>query len=196
MTVIAAMLDRDAGIAYIGSDSDGSNGYSQEDHGTKVRQIGPRIAVGWSGTYLLERWVRRSLADLLTFDDGQQHTEPERFRPKLEDAWDAWRGFARGLGHGATQGTSFDITGELVVATPERLYICQCDGAVLDANGYSASGSGKYAAMGSLRTSEQLRERFKSLKAEEAVRLAIEGAIRHVTSCGGEVHLLSVGGSG
>lgn len=191
MTIIAAMLDARTQVAIIASDSDGVGGCEAQDYGPKVLQLGPRVAVGWSGSYLLSRWARGSLAALLTSDDGEQHTEPERFRPKLEEAWDAWRVFAKA--RDLKVGDNAAIMGFLLVVTPSLIYMCSSDGAVLPCKEYSAIGSGSEAALGALFTLTKTRERYPNFKVEEAVRMAIEGAIRHITSCGGEVHLLSVG---
>lgn len=190
MTVIAAFVGKS--VSAIGSDTDGSNGWIAEGHGTKVYMIGGHVAAGFTGSYLVQRWVRDSLEGLLKGDDAEiPHNDHLRFQRRLEVAWASWRSECRGLGIGKVGDCgSLDIPGALLVLIPGKVFMCQADGSVLESNGYGSVGAGSAVALGSLATAERL---MKKSSPSKVVKTAIKVAIRHVPSCGGHPVVLEIG---
>jgi len=186
MTIIAACIN-DQGSA-IASDSLGSNGWNCSTYGSKLIQPFPNIAVGFSDTYLVERWVRRFFRESITRDneDGWKNN-PNAFRNTVEDSWDTWRQWMKDRGHGKTDSSgTFSVPGTVIVATPKSIFVLYSDGfSLVPECGYAAIGSGTNVSLGALAI-------MKDSPPKIAVEAAVQAAILHVPSCGGEIHVIDL----
>ena len=189
MTIIAACVNEHG--AAIASDSLGSNSWNCSTYGSKLIQPFPNIVIGFSGSYMVERWVRRFFVDSVQRDkEDQWEDDPDSFRITIEDSWDKWRWWMKNQGHGdASSDGSFNLPGSCLLVTPKLVYALYGNGAVLvPETGYAATGSGEDVALGALTV-------LNEGPADVAVSAAVLSAIRHVPSCGGDVHVLIPGES-
>lgn len=179
MTILAAMLEPSTGRAYIASDSAGTGSTVRVDFGSKLVRISPSIVIGIASTYLLSRWLRETRAAPAPLD-----TSLPDFDLQLDGFCDSWRkwGKERGLGHTENDG-SHHVPGDMLVATPSKLYTIDRTGAVNGHAGlYAAVGGGEEVALGSLHIAQAL-----GIDARKAVKGAVEASIHHHIYCGGEV---------
>lgn len=186
MTIIAAICDGQHAV--IASDSDGSTEFYSEDHGSKVFEVAPGLVAGAAGSCIVGAWCRRHLRGLLADESGVVPLDPEHLRPRIEDAWDAYR---RHLHERSQRSPIIDLKCDsLVLATAVAIYIAQADGSVVLTQHYAARGSGVELAMGSLYTT-LVALGWDDI--EGAARVAVETCLRHSPSCGGSVHVARVG---
>jgi ATP-dependent protease HslVU (ClpYQ) peptidase subunit len=185
VTIIAGFSR--VGDSAIAGDTLASNGYMKFTSGSKIFSITNQIAVGLSGSYVIQEWIEEDLADLLRTADPMDDTQ---FISKLRKAWRAYRKEQKSAGMGTTntEGT-LTIPGSLLVVTPIGVYVCQTDGAVIRHELYGAIGSGAEVALG---TMHALSEPGMTDTVAEIVEAAVAAAIAHVPSCGGEIDIIEV----
>jgi 20S proteasome alpha/beta subunit len=178
MTIIAAVIDGRSAV--IACDSLGSNGWSKSVYGSKLVRLRNDLVVGISGSYLLARWLR---------EGGAEEALREPGAAALDKLWAAWRVWAKAQGCGHTDPSGdHNIPATVLAAMPGQLFELQSDGSVLRAAfPYAAVGSGASVALGALAAA-----RLARLDVWASAPLAVHAAIRHVPSCGGDVHVQCV----
>jgi hypothetical protein len=163
MTCIAAAVDPMGRVA-IGCDTELTTTYRMSSC-TKLLTWGPwRVAA--AGPSLWRRFVTE-LAPTLA----------EKTPQVFADEWVSW---ARGRGHGGSDGNHLWLDGAWILARPGELVQVGADGAlVVPAEGYVAIGSGASVAVGALYA-------LRHEPVAKQVRAAIEAAIAHGHGCGGD----------
>lgn len=181
MTVIAAYDDGDK--YWIASDSMGEAGGTQYELGTKLIDRGQYI-IGFSWSYRVADIIReskelpaaiRGIADLRKLRDAVQE---QLVQDKL-------------IG-GGSENESKRSSGEhplsIIVVSPSGIFTLEGDYQIHKiTDGYIACGSGTDVALGALLSCRKL-----DVYGKDAVKLAVQAAIKHITTCGGKVHVKSV----
>ena len=180
MTVIAAATDGE--VAAIGSDSHGTIvGWLTSDYGPKVIHVFDKVAIGFSGSYTVERWIRRYFGPAMRKRERLWETDPDAFHEAVEDAWDGWRAWSADRGEWNTAKEC-----DCIVAAPGIILKLESNGGVLrPGEPYSAIGTGTAVAVGAMAV-------LPDVPPMDAVSLAVSAAIRHATGCGGDPHVIEV----
>lgn len=174
MTVIAGIIDKNRGV--IASDTFGTGWINTDPYGSKVIRVFDGVAIGYCGTYVLDRWARRSFGPVMGKKARLWRDDLEAFQEVLEDAWDEWQVFNANRGDWkATTG------GNCLVVVPGAIFELQSDGSVLPCERrYAAIGSGGYHAMGALAAMPN------NMTLVNRAKKAVEIAIEHSPGCGGD----------
>ncbi len=183
MTVIAAYDDEDR--YWIASDSVGSAGGVKYELGSKLIQKGNYI-IGFSWSYRVADIIRESrdlpdrilsIQDVRNMRDIIRATMIKDGLLNNNDESDARRSMA--------SGHPVDVT----LISPSGIYTIESDYQIHKiTTGYIASGSGTEVAIGALFTCKKL-----GVDGKQAVKVAVNSAIKHITTCGGKCHIKSVG---
>lgn len=181
MTVIAAAVTPN--VAAIASDTYGTSANRTDPYGPKVIHVFDGVAVGYAGTYVLDRWLRRTFGPALGKKARLWRDDADAFHELVEDSWDQWLNWNSGRGpwDASTDGIC------LVVAPGILLELS--NGFVLrHGRPYAAVGDGDSIAAGALCVMAD----ETCMNPPAMVERAVKAAVRHVPSCGGDPWVIEV----
>lgn len=173
MTCIVSFLDKENGIGYIGGDSFGSTTYSGQVYKNKKvfkSKDTKDIVIGYTNSFrmgdLLE--YTPNLFDKLDIFEGKEINREylvTKFIPKISSV------FAQGKFEACRNGEASG--GEFILTTKNAIYTIQKDYSVLESStDYASVGSGSYFALGSLYSTNNI----KDLTPVDKIKMALEAA--------------------
>jgi len=173
MTVIAAAEDS-TGV-WIGSDSKGIAGDVTYELGSKIIKKN-QYYIGFSDSYRAADLIRE--CDDFPQTIGSMNTL-RQFRDTLKDIM-----IKDGCSTMGSEGNTIMHPIDVLIISNNGIYSVDGDYQIHKIDSYAATGSGFQLAMGALRSVMSATG-----SAKEAVMLAVEAAIYHSSSCGGDVYV-------
>ncbi len=183
MTAIAAIYQ--GGRAWMASDSRQHGRGTYRDDCIKIRRIGAAL-VGLAGSPLYDN----ALMDAPPLEPDANEAGVLLWCVKLAQRL---RAYGKEQGHGDIGGGIFSHDFALLIATTAGLWDVEGDGSVARvARDWHAIGSGGAEARGSIHGQLDLCRCAGDLDYESVVATAIRSAIALDSSCGGNVHMVSL----